>query len=190
MKEKLTLRNLLLCFVALFGLLVFIFSFVTNVKALNADGNWQATYNSVIWGCKEYTYKGFLDVIVKDSANFKALGLPLVGSILVFVGALAAFCISLCLKKEKAVKIVLVLVAVVMIVGGVFVILTPLSFFNTMAAKTAAELNITVDQAKELMKAQGGTLTSPLAIVSGILAILGGIAACVSVFFGEKKLVK
>ncbi len=188
MKEKLTLRNLLLCFVALFGLLVFIFSFVTNVKAFDKAGDWNGTYNSVIWGCKSMTVPYLGEVALPKP--YGALGLPLVGSILVFVGALAAFCISLLVKKEKAVRIVLVLVAVAMIAGGVFVMLTPLSLFNALAERNAAESGLPLDKVKEAMKAAGGSLSSSLAIVSGILAILGGIAACVSVFFGEKKLVK
>ena len=190
MKKFLTLKNLILCGVCLLALLVFIFSFSTNVNMYNPNGDLSGRSLAVIWG-------GKIDVSIvagiefRGVANHAALALPLIGSLLVFLAGICALCLGLfgekLLKDAKTLKICMFVLAGLMVLGGVFVLLTPLSFFN-MVAKERAELQgVDVETMKEWMKAQGGTLKSTKAIVSGIMAILGGAAVVVSQLLPAKK---
>lgn len=180
MKKFLTLRNCLVCVACLFGLLVLIFSFVTNVQSYASNGTLVATEFGSIWGAT----KGRDEILgitatIPEEARVGALALPLIGTLLVFGGAVCAV-VALFVAPKK--KVLFVVAGAVMVVGAVFVALTPLAYFNASAAKYAESAKVTIEQAKEAMKAMGGTLKAPLSIVSAILGVLGGAGVCVSAF--------
>ncbi len=194
MKKFLTLKNLILCGVSLLALLVFIFSFSTNVNMYDAAGNLTGRSLAVIWGGKTDIGIGYVLSVKYEypvAANHSALALPLIGSLLVFLAGICALCLGLFgekfLKDAKTLKICMFVLAGLMVLGGVFVLLTPLSFFNVIAKERAELQGVDVETMKELMKAQGGTLKSTKAIVSGIMAILGGAAVVVSQLLPAKK---
>lgn len=192
MKEKLTLRNLLVCCAVLFGLLVFIFSFITSVKGYDGGGNYTGSYKNVVWGCSSFVMPNGTEM--KAAKPYDACVLQVIGAILVLVAAICAGVLAFAgeklVKNEKVRKIVMLVAGGMMVVGAVFAVLTPLSFFDVLAKEYAEQMHCTVEQAKEALKAGGGTLSAPMSIVSGILALLGGGAVVASQFVPDKKLVK
>ena len=195
MKKLLTLRNLLVCAAFLLGLLVFIFSFVTNVKCYDSDGTLNSQFFNVVWGSKRQEgYVGSVTVEVKES--YSALALPLIGALLVFLAAIAAVVLSLLgdklVKDAKVRKIVMLVLAVLMIGGAVMIFLTTLNLFNVIAQKTYDELPeayksaTSVEEIKKQMKEAGGSMKSAMMVVSGIMAIVGGLSVAASQFVPEK----
>lgn len=186
MKKFLTVKHCLACVAALFGVLVFVFSFLTALKSYTNTGDlYQKMYN-IIWGSKKATVYIPAEVTVElaEGSRIGALALPLIGTFLVLAGGVGA-CVAAFVCPEK--KVLVWVLAALMIVGAVFVALTPLFAFNAMAQKQYEGMkefypNITLEQVKEQMKAAGGSLKAPLSIVSAVLAVLGGGAACASSF--------
>lgn len=195
MKKLLTLRNLLICGAFLFALLVFIFSFVTNVRFLDSDGTLTGKFFNVVWGSKKQeAYMGSVTVALDEKYN--ALALPLIGSLLVFLAGACAVVVALfggkLFKNEKVAKIVLFVCAGLMVVGAVFIFLTTANLFDVIARKNYDSLpaeyqaHTSVEEIKKQMKEAGGSMQSAMSIVSGILAILAGAAVAVSQFVKEK----
>ena len=191
MKKLLTVRNLLLCAALLLGVLVLVFSFLTNVKCYDSDGTLNSQLFNVVWGSKKQeAYMGSVTVSLDET--YKALVLPLVGAVLAVVGGLVACAASFLVKNEKTRKLVILVAALLMVVGAVFAFLTTLNMFNVMAQKTydslpaAMQEHTSVKEIKEQMKEAGGSMKAPLAIVSGILALVGGLSAAASKFVPEK----
>ena len=180
MKKFLTLKHCLACVAGLFGLLVFVFSFITNLSSYDAAGNLQGTYNGIIWGAKTMTVSG-ATVEIPEAARLGALALPLVGSI---VALLAGVCICVVAFACPEKKVFLWVAAALLIVAAVFIALVPLFAFNKMAQQQYEALGGTVplDKVKEMMKAAGGSLKSAMSIVSAVLAVLAGAAGCVASF--------
>lgn len=178
MKKLFTLRNCLVCVAALFALLVFIFSFVTSVKGYNSNGDLTGTYFNAIWGSTRMEVAGISGPI-PEAAQPGALALPIVGTFLVLAGGVCAVVVSFVAPKKK---VVLVVAAALLVVGAVLVALTPLFFFDNLAAVQAKAMGVDVATAKEAMRKAGGTLKAPLAVVSTILGVLGGAGVCVSAF--------
>ena len=188
MKDKLTLRNLLIWVAGLFGILVFVFSFITAYR-LSHGSDW-TQINGIIWGARTTTMSDGSSHTAAPEDATKALGLPLVGAILVFLGAVCAVVVSLFgekfLKDEKIRKIVLFVAGGFMVLGGVFTFFT-MGAFEELQAK---EGNVTVQQYRDALAALGMKASCGLPIVSGILAILGGGAVVASQFVPDKKLGK
>ena len=187
MKGKLTLRNVLICAGAFLAILVFVFSFLTALRSTSSYGDAEAL--NVIWGSTQV--KDLASGKISDLPEArKALGLPLVGVILVLVGGLCALVMALfgekLIKDEKVRKIVLLVAAGLVVLGGVF------QFFVVSAyiSSNAKEAGVTVEEYKKQLEVMGVTLSSAMSIVSGILAILGGGAICASQFVADKKLGK
>ena len=196
MKKLLAVRNLLVFAAVLFGLLVLIFSFMTNVKGFDGDGNLTNKFFNVVWGCKKQeAYANVMgnDVTVKTEESFNALLLPLIGAILALVGGLAA-CVALFLVKDaKTRKLVVLVAALLMVAGAVMIFLTKLDFFNVYSKKLYDEFpqayrdsKTLAEFRKDLKDNSDGTMKAPLAVVSGILALVGGLSAGASQFVPEK----
>ena len=183
MKGKLTLRNVLICAGAFLAILVFVFSFLTALRSTSSFGDMESL--NVIWGSTQA--KDIASGKISDLPQpQKALGLPLVGAIMVLVGGLCALVMALfgekLIKDEKVRKIVVLVAAGLVVLGGVF------QFFVVSAyiSSQAKEAGVTVEQYKKQLETMGVTLSSAMSIVSGILAVLGGGAICASEFVKSK----
>lgn len=185
MKGKLTLRNILVLVGVLFGLLVFIFSFLAAYR-VSAGEKW-VEYQSVIWGIGRINYYDGSAKILADADKSQALALPLVGAILALVGALCAcvlvFVGDKLFKDEKIRKIVFFVAGGLLILGGIF------TLFADGAAKTEFARWNGVDTFDDVISLWKVALLSSsvaqsfaLPIVSGILGILGGGAIVGSQF--------
>lgn len=181
MKKLLTLRNVLILVGVLFGLLVFIFSFLAAFRLTANDGSW-SQYQGIVWGARTVKNSdGSSHTYAADDA-LKALALPLVGAILALVGALCA-CVVLFLgdklfKDEKVAKIVLLAAGGLLVLGGVFAFFTQGQF----EAALAKEAGVSVQDLHDLWNTLKQKPSCALPIVSGILAILGGGSIAVSQF--------
>ena len=183
MKGKLTLRNVLICAGAFLAILVFVFSFLTALRSTSSFGDMEAL--NVIWGSTQA--KDIASGKISDLPEAqKALGLPLVGAIMVLVGGLCALVMALfgekLIKDEKVRKIVVLVAAGLVVLGGVFQFFVVSSYISVQAKKAG----VTVEEYKKQIEAMGVTLSSAMSIVSGIVGIVGGGAICASEFVKGK----
>ena len=194
MKEKLTLRNILICAGAFLGLLVFCLSFADTFKS-NIDAA-QATFHNVVWGCKKVTADvggKMKEADLYDAFGIKnagALALPLVGLILVLLSAIGAVVVALFVKNEKIAKIALLVCAGLILVGGVFQFFAGAFFPGRVADKMIKEGVITASERKFVLEGFKNRHVGAAVIITGILGILGGALVAVSQFIPDKKLAK
>ena len=192
MKDKLTLRNVLICSAAFLALLVFIFSFLTTLVLKNS-GNVMTDFN-IIWGAnKTRMVSGGTTVEQVIDPSYGPAVMPLLGTLMVFIGGIAAVVIALLVKDEKIRRICLFVCAGLILVGGVFHFFTYNSYANAVvkyynAHKSSLQPTMTVQDYLDANKDANPSVA--LAIVSGILGVLGGAAVCASQFVPDKKLGK
>ena len=184
MKEKLTLRNLLLWCAGLMGILVLVFSFLTSLNFNDAGSKF--AIKNIIWGANAQEMAG---VRAKIDPAYGPSVIVMIGVILVVLGAVCAVLMSLLgeklVKDAKIRKIVLLVAGGLMVAGGVMhFFIVPSAAGAYAAYRTKMGYPTTAAQVLELWK--DSHPSSAMAIVSGILAILGGGAACVSQFVKEK----
>ena len=193
MKNKLTLRNVLICCGAFLALLVFIFSFLTTLRLV--DGSTTTTYQNIIWGTnKEIVVNGGTKVEQTLDPAYPAAVLPFIGVLMVILGGIGAVVVALVVKDEKIRKIALLACAGLIVVGGVFHFFTYSSFADAVARyyndhKISSALPDRTGQ-YYLDAWKDSQPSVAMAVISGILAILGGGAVCVSQFVKDKKLGK
>ena len=185
MKKFLTLKNILLCSAALLALVAFILSFTANVKFVTSEGYGEQFYN-FIWGPRKLAEFGggeFAEApIPAEFLPMPVAALPLVGALLVFLGAVGALVVALLVKKPFAKWIVLGCGALV-VLGGVFFF-----FFKNGAIKQLAKLmELTEEEAKQAIANVGLKIKSAGAVVAGILGIIAGGACVASALLPEKK---
>ena len=180
MKEKLTLRNVAIWFAALLALVVFIVSFTVKFwYGTKASG---IMFNNFIWGSKSgaewsggHMYGG----------SFPGVGpavLPMIGVILVLLAAIGAVVVSFVIKDEKLRKIIILVCAGLMLLGGVFAFIT---------RPTGAKLLwAAVHFKEEDAIAMGYNPRCPGGVVCGILAIIGAASIAVPQFLKDIKFVK
>ena len=190
MKDKLTLRNLLICIAFLFGLLVFIFSFITAYRTTHGS-DW-TQLNGIIWGARTTIASDGSSYTAPAKDATRALALPIVGALLAFIGGLCAFVIALfggkIFKDEKIRKIILFVAGGFMVLGGIFTFFAQNGYEQYIVDNNP--LYNTVQQYRDAVTKAGFTISCGLPIVSGILAILGGGAVIGSQFIPDKKLGK
>ena len=175
MKEKLTLRNLLLCGGALAGLVAFIFTFLAKITV--TYGMVTSQTKNVIWGAK----------VQVGSDAWVQLGpavLPMIGAILIILAALCAGAMLLAgeklVKDAKLRKIVLWGAAVLMIVGGVFLFFTLQGYVHAYVAKMGGDYDFLLKEMKEMNP------KTTMSVIAGIGAILGGLCIGVAPLVKEK----
>ena len=192
MKEKLTLRNIIVWSAAFLAVLFFFLSFAATSHFIIPDssGTIKYVFLNSIWSANKI--KGYMnDVFVKDfSTAGSPYALPIVGLILVLVAAIGAVIISFFVKEKKIRIIASIACAVLAIAGGVFTF-----FVGETAIRTFCVLSLgSLDHLEMLRQAysQTGATWGPgaLPIIMGIVFILSGCAFGVSPFIPEKKLVK
>ena len=179
MKKFFTLKNLLLCAAVLFAIVVFCFSFLTSFR-VEAGSKW-LEYRGIIWGAQKVAYSnGDVSAL---SAQMDAVALPLVGAILVLVGAIVACVFGFAFKKQGWAKFAVVAGAALMVLGGVFCFLYRAGFDAALMKYYGVDDMNQVELVWKASLVSSSVKTScGLPIVSGILAILGGSIACGSIF--------
>lgn len=192
MKGKLTLRNALICCAFVLAVVVFVMSFLAAYRyEYVMVGNHDTTINGIIWGAK--TYKdiytlGSTTTVTNGTYDkpFDPAALGLVGTLLVFVGALAAVVVTLVLKESKARKFVLIGAGALVVVGAVLTFFTVESFYASYAKAN----DMTVQDVKDMLKNWNAKVHCALPIVMGILGVVSGGAIVCSQFISDKKLGK
>lgn len=180
MKEKLTLRNVAIWFAALLALVVFIVSFTVKFWYGTKAGG--IMFNNIIWGSK---YGAEWSEGKAYGASIPGVGpavLPMIGIILVLLSAIGAVVVSFVIKGEKLQKIIILVCAGLMLLGGVFAFIT-----RPTGAKMLWK---TVGFKEEDAIAMGYNPRCPGGVVCGILAIVGAVSIAVPQFIKDIKFVK
>ncbi len=188
MKKIMTLRNVIIFTAMFIGVLFFCLSFAAKSKLVVGDEGY-IFYGSV-WGASK------VDVLLDGgrtisqtipSAKRGMFALPLIGFILLLVGALGLIVPTFILKDEKMKKICYFVCAGMMVVGGVFQFFNAENFYYAYAKVEG----ISVADVKKFFvdagyEASGGALC----VISGIFSILAGAGVVVSQFIKDKELLK
>ena len=199
MKKLLTLRNVLIAAGTFLSLLVFVFSFlaVCRTEGSLMGTAWVTRTHGIIWGAyKSVTKSGNDTNIHVFDEKEPACVLPLIGSILILLGALCACLVVVLgdkvsfLKDEKVRKIVLFVCGGLMVLGGIFWFFINLSYANAQVrdAKAHGMDNYTTNDALDALK--DAKASYALVIIGGILAVLGGGSIVASQFLPDKQLAK
>ena len=192
MKERLTLRNVVIWGAAFIGLLFFFLSFAVSAKLTFAEENHFAeyTFGNAIWNGGSIVGKDNGRVIVEGTVQGSPFALPIVGIVLVLVSALAAAIISFAVKDEKIKKYALIGAGVISVTGGIFVFFVGETAVRTYCVLSDYPLS-KLDYLKNILKANGAEWgPGALGIITGIFSILSGCAYAASQFLPEKKLIK
>ena len=193
MKKFFTLRNIVLFAGALLILMAFFFTFGAKLT-ITQDG-YSGSYNNIVWGCKDVTTEGARVTIYELMGvnRIQPAVLPCIGAFLMLVGAIGAVVAGL-LLKNKVGLIVVIACAVVALAGGVFQFFAYTAFLRAMIMTEFKANNYkpTAEEIKEAfqnIKAGVDSLNPRIgmSIASGIIGILGALAACASRFLPEKK---
>ena len=190
MKEKLTLRNVIILSAALIAVVVFALSFLVRGCIEMEGGKYIftfAVYRPLEVIGIENGHTEVIDLRKYDTVTF---ALPLIGVILTLLSAIAAFVVTFVVKDEKVAKIALLVCGGLTVVGGVFQFFvgeTALRSFTNIESGSLENL----DWVREKLREMGGKYyTGGLGIVDAVLAILAGCAFAVAPFLPEKKLAK
>ena len=192
MKEKLTLRNIIVWSAAFLAVLFFCLSFAATSHFIVPDSSGEVKYvflNSV-W--KADTFKGYVDgkYEIEMSVTGSPYALPIVGLILVLVAAIGAVLTSFLFKEKKIRIIASIACAVLAIVGGVFTFFVGETAIRTFCVMALGSLD-KLDLLKQAYSEAGATWGSGvLPIIMGVVFILSGCAYAVSAFLPEKKSAK
>ena len=192
MKERLTLRNVVIWGAAFIGLLFFFLSFAVSAKLTFAEENHFAeyTFGNAIWNGGSIVGKDNGRVIVEGTVQGSPFALPIVGIVLVLVSALAAAIISFAVKDEKIKKYALIGAGVLSVTGGIFVFFVGETAVRTYCFLSGYPLS-KLDDLKNILKLNGAEWgPGALGIITGIFSILSGCAYATSQFLPDKKLIK
>ena len=103
MKEKLTLRNVVICGAAFIGILFFCLSFaVKGYLEFNQAGHFmQHVFDNAIWSTSHMV--GYLDGVktTEGDTTGKPFALPIIGLVLVLVAVLGAVAVALLVNDKK-----------------------------------------------------------------------------------------
>lgn len=192
MKEKLTLRNVIIWSAAFLGLLIFCLSFAGGARMSYTEGNHSLLYKftNAIWSCSHVNVYDNGSLMASGDIAGKPFILPILGIVLVLVAAIGAVLISFLLKNEKLAKILLIVAGVLSIVGGVFVFFTGESVIRSFVYEMTGNLDQLEAYKAEFKSAGGKWGPGALTVILGILAIVAGGLNIVAPFLPEKKLAK
>ena len=176
MKEKLTLRNVILWGVASVLVILFVASFLASIKW---TGTMDGTYGTItlphgFWGASAMVFAGggyhaaeFVPVAARRGSV-----VGIIGVILLFLSAGGIALITLLLKDEKLKKILTFVIAGVILVAGVLMFFTGGAFYYAYAKymRVVEGIPITVDQVKAALS--NGHAYCVYGIVAGVFSIL------------------
>lgn len=191
MKKFLTLKNILVCVGALFGILVFALSFADGMNGVIDEAN--AKIPNIVWGSTKLIaslggktrtfpfYDGF------GVASSGVLALPFIGVLLALLSAIGACAVLFLVKDAKVQKIALLVCGGLLLLGGVFQFFAGAMFPNQVANKMI-NAGVIPESNRELVHRMFSNMHANAAVyLTGIFGILGGAAIAVSQFLPEKK---
>ena len=176
MKEKLTLRNVILWGLALVLVILFLVSFGASVKWTGTmDGDYGTiTLPHGFWGASAMTFTsgGHYAAEFIPVAARRGSVVGIIGAILLFLSAGGIALITLLLKDEKLKKILTFVIAGVILVAGVLMFFTGGAFYYAYAKymRVVLGLPVSVDQVKEALS--NGHAYCVYGIVTGVFSIL------------------
>ena len=188
MKEKLTLRNIIVWGGAFTCLVIFCLSFAARGRFVFMESSY--IFDNIIWQVSHIRgyYNG--EPMVDGYVDGKPFALPIIGVILLLIASLGAVAITFFLKKEKLSKILLIVAGGLALTGGIFIFTCGESVIRTFYYLSTETLDGLKDY-KDTIRNLGGTWGPKfLPIFLGILGTLSGIAIGVAPFLPEKKLAK
>ena len=194
MKEKLTLRNVIIWGAAFLGLLFFFLSFAAKAQMYGQGegGEWAYVFKNAIWS--DNTLEIYMNgkLMNTGAVTGKPFILPIIGVILLLVAVIGAVVVSFLVKDAKLSKILLIAAGGLAIVGGVFVFFVGESALRSFAyAMGGDEALNDMETVRAEMKEAGWHMgPRALGIIIGIVAILAGGSFIAAPFLPEKKLVK
>ena len=191
MKKFLTLKNILVCVGALFGILVFALSFADGMKGV-MEGD-EARIPNIVWGSTKLFitssgqtitfsfYDGF------GVANSGILALPFIGVLLALLSAIGACVVLFIVKDAKVQKIALLVCGGLLLLGGIFQFFAGAMFPGHVANKMIAK-GVIPESNRELVYRMFANMHANAAVyLTGVFGVLGGAAIAVSQFLPEKK---
>ena len=193
MKERLTLRNVIIWGAAFLALLFFFLSFAAKAELSYADGGYEVSYHfrNAFWDAK--VVEAYVNGVYQDGGTLpesKIFALPLIGLILVLVAAIGAVVCSFLIKDKKVLRIALISAGVLSITGGIFAFFVGETAARTFIYMMTGSLD-NYDEVRQMLIDYGYHFgPRALAIIIGIVSILAGGAYGASTFLPEKKLVK
>ena len=194
MKEKLTLRNVIIWGAAFLGLLFFFLTFAVKAQVYGYGEGEKVAYvfTNAIWGGNTIEIYMNGSLLQSGAAAGKPFILPIIGVILLLVAVIGAVLVSFLVKDNKLSKILLIVAGGLAIVGGVFVFFVGESALRSFAYLMGGEeaLNDMASVRAEMKEAGFHDGPRALGIIIGIVAILVGGSFAAAPFLPEKKLVK
>ena len=177
MKEKLTLRNVILWTVAFALIVLFVFSFGASVKLVaTIEGQYvEYVFNHALWKTDVVYATGEKPITVPDAYRLSS-GLGITAVLLFLLSAGGLMAVSLLVKQDKLKKILIFVCAGVILVGAVL-----LFFLAQKAWKEFANLmGTSVEQAKQMLAAYGFKAKSSYGTGAGIVGILFAVTVVLS----------
>ena len=192
MKEKLTLRNVVILSAAFLGLLFFCLSFAAK-SYLNAnEGGYLMSYRFVnaFWSGNQveiYTNGVYISTLALVGKPF---ALPIIGLVLLLICSIGAVVVSFVLKNEKARKFALIGAGALAIIGGVFIFFGGETGPRSFLYSEIGSLD-NIGYWESVLKENGHTWgLRGLGVTIGVISILVGCAFGVAPFLPERKLGK
>ena len=190
MKEKLTLRNVVIWGAALLGIVFFCLTFAIkgNYQFVESGDTTKVVFDNILWdGTSTTTYfNGKFD----GSARFVKSGaypLSIIGAILLLVCSLGMPVVALLVKNEKIKKYVSLGACITVIASGIFMFFVKETIVRTICLNYFGSLDYLPEFKKTLTASYEATA---MATIVGIFTIVVGCAFGVSPFLPEKKLLK
>ena len=190
MKEKLTLRNVVIWAAAFLGVLFFFLTFTIKgyYQFTESGDTTKVVFSNILWdGTSTTTY---FNGKIEGSARFLKSGaypLSIIGAILLLVCSLGMVAVSIFVKNDKIRKYVSIGAGVAVIAGGIFIFFVGETIVRTVCLNYFGSLDY-LDELKKMLNATYNA--GAMASVIGVFAILVGCAFGVSPFLPEKKLGK
>ena len=191
MKKFLTLKNILVCVGALFGILVFALSFADGMKGVidGIDGK----IPNIVWGSTKLigSFGGHVETVpFYDGFGVASSGilvLPFIGVLLALLSAIGACVVLFVVKDAKVQKIALLVCGGLLLLGGVFQFFAGVMFPGHVANKMIAN-GVIPENNRELVLRMFADMHANAAVyLTGVFGVLGGAAIAISQLLPEKK---
>ena len=190
MKEKLTLRNIIIVSAAFLGLLVFCLSFAAK-GFVHYDGMDVTIFNCVWHPAKiVYTDGIHVETMILKEGQYAIFALPLIGAILALVAGIGAVVVAIVIKDKKVSMIALIVCGVLAITGGVFMFFVRETAFRTLLMAETGSIDNIPYWKQKFIEIHGSYSNGALAYILGVMGILAGAALGAAPFLPEKKLAK
>ncbi len=177
-KSMMALKNILIAIAGLMGIVAFIFMFTGSITVKDGLLKTTVTYKNVVLGSNQIVTKIGSTVTTANLDKEHALGLlglPFIGYLLVSLAGIGAAIVNLFLNV-KSKKIINLVLACLMVLGGIFIFFTTSSFLNLEE----------MELVKKAVENESYTVAAGFTtVLSGIFGIVGGLSVCASEFVAK-----